>query len=325
MTHKLIIDADPGIPDALAILAAMAESSVDLIALTGTAGTVSGHQATRNLQYLTGIADPVRHPRIGQSDIAVAPADAAPAGLPSQYVLNGRFGLGEIEPTVPDLHNRRESAKLICDVARQFPQEVTILCLGPLTNLAMALDLEPQLPGLLDSAIVMGGAFAAGGDVTSAAEFNVWADPGAAQTVLASSLRKRVVPRDVADASMLTFDDIDRLTGLIPSTPSGELINHLLTFSVRSRRQHLPTESVTVPAAFGLAVLVGDCETQSDAAWVQIELQGTITTGMTVLEQRAVRNRLANCEIITAMNSHCVLDLLCRNLRRIATQGTAES
>ncbi|MCA9063946.1 MAG: nucleoside hydrolase [Planctomycetaceae bacterium] len=317
MPTKLLIDADPGISDALTVLAAMADPSIDLLALTGVAGTVSGQQATRNLQFLTGIADPLRHPRIGQSDTAVAPADAAPVGMPSHYLLNGRFGLGDVEPEVPDLHNRRESAKLICDVAREFPQQLSVLCLGPLTNLAMAMDLDAELPNLLDSITILGGAFAGGGDVTSAAEFNIWADPGAAQVVLNANVRKRLIPRDVSDVPLLTFDDVDRLTGLIPSTPAGECINSMLLFAVRSSRQHLPTESVSIPAAHALSVVAGTASAQGDAGWVEIELQGRITTGMTVLERRSVRNRLANCEIITSTDHHAVTDTLCLNLRRV--------
>jgi inosine-uridine nucleoside N-ribohydrolase len=151
LAQKIIIDADPGIGDALAILVALADSSLDVLGLTAVAGMVSGIQATRNLHYLIGIADPLRHPRVGQSDVAVCSADQTPLGLPHPQALNGRFGLGEVDPLVPDLHNRRESAKLIVDLVREHPNEVRIVSFGPLTNVAMALDLDPELPFLLIS------------------------------------------------------------------------------------------------------------------------------------------------------------------------------
>jgi len=132
VAQKLIIDADPGIGDALAILVAMADPSVEVIGLTAVAGTVSGVQATRNLHYLVGLADPLRHPRVGQSDAASSPAEEMSAGVPHPQALNGRFGLGDVDPLVPDLHNRRESAKLIVDLVREHPQEVRLI--EPISN-----------------------------------------------------------------------------------------------------------------------------------------------------------------------------------------------
>lgn len=77
--------------------------------------------------------------------------------MPLQQSLNGRLGLGEVDPRVPDLHNRRESPKLIVDLVREHPNEVRILTFGPLTNVAMAFDLDPDLPLLLNGVICLGG------------------------------------------------------------------------------------------------------------------------------------------------------------------------
>lgn len=98
LAQKIIIDADPGIGDALA-RTAMADSSLEVLGLTAVAGMVSGIQATRNLHFLIGIADPLRHPRVGQSDVAVCSADQTPLGMPHPQALNGRFGLGESRST----------------------------------------------------------------------------------------------------------------------------------------------------------------------------------------------------------------------------------
>ena len=214
MTQKFIIDADPGIGDALAILVAMADPSIDVLGLTAVAGSVSGVQATRNLHYLIGLADPLRHPRVGQSDIAEASADHIPSGMPLQQSLNGRMGLGEVDPRVPDLHNRRESPKLIVDLVREHPHEVRILTFGPLTNVAMAFDLDPDLPLLLNGIMCLGGVMRRSGDVTATSEFNIWSDPQAARTVMRSPVGKILIPLDVSNDPGLTFDDVDRLSGL---------------------------------------------------------------------------------------------------------------
>jgi inosine-uridine nucleoside N-ribohydrolase len=103
---------------------ALADPSWMCVALTACGGTVSGPQATRNLHYLTDPMDPLRHPRIGQAAFSEGRLAELPEGLPHPQALHGRFGLGDVEPLVPDLHNRRESARLIVDVVREHPGEL---------------------------------------------------------------------------------------------------------------------------------------------------------------------------------------------------------
>jgi inosine-uridine nucleoside N-ribohydrolase len=318
VVQKLLIDADPGIGDALAILTAMADPSLDVLAITATAGTVSGHQATRNLHYLIELSDPSRHPRVGQSDVKHVPAGEAPAGMPLQSLLNGRFGLGETEPQVPDLHNRRESAKLIVDVVREFPGEVRLLTLGPLTNIAMAFELDPELPMLLNGVVCLGGAFRTGGDVTAAAEFNIWADPLAARTVIHSHAGKTLVPLDISQQPVLTFEDIERLSGLIPSTPIGELVTSMMQFLVRATRQHLPFEGISLSSVAALAVAGRSERFSVSAGTVDVETSGDISTGLTVLDQRAVRSSQSNADLVTQLDSAAVIDYFCRSIRRVA-------
>lgn len=318
MAQKLIIDADPGIGDALTILTAMADPALDVLAVIPTSGTVSGRQATRNIHYLIELADPLRHPRIGQSDGSLVPANQAPPGMPVQTLLNGRFGLGECEPQVPDLHNRRESAKLMVDIIREFPGEVRLLTLGPLTNVAMAFELDPELPMLLNGLVCQGGAFQAGGDVTAAAEFNIWADPLAARTVIHSHVGKTLVPLDISQSPVLTFEDIERLSGLIPSTPIGELVTSMMHFSVRATRQHLPREGVSLPGIASL-VVAGRTERFTVAPYsVDVETSGDITTGMTLLDQRPIRPGQTNADIVTKLDAAAVIDYFCRSIRRVS-------
>lgn len=325
MAQKIIIDADPGIGDALAVLIAMADPSLDVLGLTAVAGTVSGVQATRNLHYLIGLADPLRHPRVGQSDLTGCSADQAPAGMPHQQLLNGRFGLGEIDPLVPDLHNRRDSARLIVELVREHPQDVRILTFGPLTNIAMALELDPELPMLLNGLICLGGATERGGDVTAAAEFNMWSDPQAAHIVMKSPVGKILVPLDISQASGLTFDDIDRLSGLIPSTPVGEMVTGLMHFAVRANRQHMPCEDVSLPAVATLAVASRAARFMTETVTLAVETTGELTSGMTVVDQRPFGHSQSNAELVTELDSTAVIDYFCRVVRRIAVSTDGRS
>ena len=319
MTQKLLIDADPGIIDALAVLVALTDSSLELLGVTAVSGTVTGVQATRNLHYLIGLADPLRHPRVGQSDVATCAADQTPCGMPAPCLLNGRFGLGETEPNVPDLHNRRESAKLIVDIVREYPGEVRVLTLGPLTNLALAIDLDPELPLIMQDLVCLGGAFHAGGDVTAAAEFNIWADPLAAGHVLGTPVGKTLVPLDVTLGTMLTFEDIDCVSGLIPSTPIGEAIASLMHFSARATRQHLPREGISLPAIGALAVAARAGRFTFRPRVVDVETSGAICAGMTVADHRPGRPRQTNADVVTELDHAAIVDYFCRGLRRVAT------
>lgn len=318
MTQKLIIDADPGIVDALAILVAMVDPTVDLLALTATSGAVSGVQATRNLHFLTGLADPLKHPRIGQSDLPSESLPELPAGMPSPSQLNGRFGLGELQPNVPDLHNRRESAKLIVDVVRESPGEVRILTLGPLTNISLAIDLEPELPLLLNGLVILGGAFASGGDVTPVAEFNIWSDPSAARSVIRSPIAKTILPLDVTQNAGLNFEDIEHLSGLIPSTPIGELVTSLMQFAVRATHQFLPRESIAIPAVCGLAVAARSERFTVKSRSVDVETGGDLCNGMMVMDQRPFRVAHPNVDVVTEIDDAAVVDYFCRNIRRVS-------
>ena len=318
MTRKIIIDADPGIADALAILVALADPSIDVLGLTAVSGSVSGIQATRNLQHLVGLADPLRHPRIGQSDSADAPADHIPSGMPLQQSLNGRKGLGDVDPLVPDLHNRRESPKLIVDLVREHPQEIRILTFGPLTNVAMAMDLDPDLPLLLNGLICLGGVMQQSGDVTPSAEFNMWSDPQAARAVMRSPTGKIIVPLDVTQSPGLTFDDVDRLSGLIPSTPVGEFIIGLLQFAARANHQFLPREEVPIPAAAVLAIAAQSAAFVTETVILDVETTGELTSGMTIVDRRRFGLRQTNAEMITQLDVTSVIDYFCRGLRRIA-------
>ena len=317
MVRRVVIDADPGIADALAILIALAEPSVEVLALTACSGTVSGIQATRNLHQLTELSALERYPRVGQSDRDCG-CQKSSAVTVSSPELNGKFGLGEIEPLIPDLHNRRESSRLLVDLFREHPQQVDLLTLGPLTNLALALDLEPELPMLMGRTVCLGGSLHTVGDVTAAAEFNFWSDPAAARTVLNSPAEKTLVPLESSCQLGLTFADLDRLNGLIPSTPAGEFITSTLQSYARSCRQRLPNEEICLPSITALSVLLGWGQFESTQVVSDVETSGELTSGALILDRRPARSARTNAEVVTGLDTEAVMDGLFRGLQRAA-------
>src|SRR5688500_12591123 len=143
MPTKLVIDADPGIGDAFAIAIALLDPEVDVVALTATAGQVSGAQASHNIHAILALLDPDRRPRIGDCERPV-PALPEDGREFSPLLLNGPGGLGDCSPPVATLHHRHEAVKLMAELVRSEPNEITLLTLGPLTNVELAVDMHAE-------------------------------------------------------------------------------------------------------------------------------------------------------------------------------------
>src|SRR5262249_7219311 len=150
MPRKVILDVDPGIDDAVALALALFDPRLEVVAVTAVAGNVSAEQATRNVQTIIEQLDPPRLPRIGA---AVEPERAAPVDARH---IHGADGLGNADFPVAELHQRHPSEKVIADEIRAAPDSVTIIALGPLTNVASALRRDPTLAGQIGHLLVTG-------------------------------------------------------------------------------------------------------------------------------------------------------------------------
>ena len=306
---KLIIDADPGIGDALAVTAALLDPEVDLIALTGVAGRVSGQQATRNLQAVVALLDPPKWPRIGRGEggPAITPAD----DRPDPVLLNGEGGLGEFQAYDAEPADRTESDKLLADLVRANPNEVTLLTLGPLTNLHRATGRDPQFLELVGEVVCLGGAVACGGDVTAAAEFNIFADAEAARHVLRSRSTVTMLPLDVSDGVTLTLDQFDRLNA-DPNTRLGRLLGLLLPYYFRAHHQYLGQESVCVGELAALAAVTARRLFSRERMRVDVETSGELTAGATVFDRRGVAHHETNVDVFDEADTQGVIDHFAR-------------
>ena len=192
MARKIIIDTDPGVDDAQAILLAASHPELDLIGLTTVFGNVPVELATANALRLVDL--------IGQP-IPVAQGAAQPLAQAAREhpdFVHGADGFGNIHwPASQRQADTRPAAQFIVERARADPGALTLIAIGPLTNLAQALELEPELPGLVEQLIVMGGAVFRPGNVTPAAEANIICDPHAADKVFAVPWPLTLVGLDV--------------------------------------------------------------------------------------------------------------------------------
>ena len=314
MPQKIIIDADPGIGDALAIAMALADPELDVIALTAVGGAVSAVQAGRNLQSLVEALDPPKWPRIGQAEAAQRMLEAesvapSPEWINQQRLLHGPDGLGDFPVAVAD------AAKLMTELVREFPDEITLLTLGPLSNVALAADRDSGFLGGLRSLVCLAGTVASEGDVTAAAEFNVFHHPEAARVVLKSPTMKSIVPRDVSQRVMLTFDQLDRL-GLSQSTRCGDLLRSLLPFWLRAHRQHLGVEGIWLAEITALAAIAQPRLFKRRTLSIDVETEGRLTRGMTVFDRRQRPAWHNNVDALLEVDAQGVLDYFTQMLRK---------
>ena len=190
---KVIYDTDPGVDDAMALYYALAHPAIDVVGITTTFGNVSVAQAATNALYLTAIAG-----RSMPVTLGIATPWCRPGGEPPAYI-HGADGLGNLASRVATSSqlDPRSSAQYIVDMARAHPGEITLVAVGPLGNLSLALKLEPRLPSLLREVIIMGGAITEPGNVSPVAEANIWNDPHAADQVFTAGWKLTMVGLDV--------------------------------------------------------------------------------------------------------------------------------
>jgi len=208
---KLVIDTDPGVDDAMAILYAGAHPGLELIGLTSVFGNVPVAIATRNALFLAemaGLAIPVAE------GAAVPLVQALP---PHPDFVHGVEGFGDLPPVRPKGRaDPRSAAQFLCEVTAARPGEVTICAVGPLTNLAAALALDPKIARNVARVVVMGGAVTCPGNVNEHAEANIWNDPHAAKIVFGAGWPVTLVGLDVTEQVRCTPGDF---SGLAKDSP----------------------------------------------------------------------------------------------------------
>src|SRR5689334_15035806 len=235
MARKIILDIDPGIDDAVALCMALCEPSLDVLAVTATGGTVLPEQSTSNVQAIVEQLDPPRWPRLGTAAVdQMLRADGRH--------LFGADGMCGAHFAVAKRHHQHSSVKVICDEVRSAPGDVTIISTGPLTNIASALQQQPDLAQMIRHLIMIGGTIGGPGNVTAAAEFNIYCDAEAARAVFHSSVTKTLIPIDISSRVLLTFELLEKLPN--GDSRSGELLRRLLPGAYRAYRQHLGIEGI---------------------------------------------------------------------------------
>jgi len=315
--EKLIIDADPGVGDAIAIALALSDPDLDVIAVTATAGLVSGEQAFRNLQTLVSMLDPPRWPRLGWSSAArtMLPESPERSGV---FFRDGHYGLADCEIIEALPHTPVDSAKILSDLVREWPGEFTLLTLGPLTNLQLAMDRHPAFLEQLKGLYCLGGSLSAHGNVTAASEFNIYADPESARNVLTWPATKTLIPIETSHHFGLTFDQYDALR-IDEFSRLGMFLHKTLPYLLRENRIQLGREGALLPELVALAAVSRSRLFERKSLRIDVEIAGELTRGMTVFDRRGVESRQPNIDVLTEVDHVGVRDYLTRLVRAADT------
>ncbi|MDP9021845.1 MAG: nucleoside hydrolase [Actinomycetota bacterium] len=273
----IVLDCDPGQDDAMAIL--LAARHLDVVGITTVHGNQSLDKVTRNALKILTLAS-LEH-------IPVHPGAARPFVGEAHHAaeVHGETGLDGAQLPEPAIGPRPRHAVDFLREAAVEHEPLTLVATGPLTNVAAALQLDPALAGRLEQITLMGGAVT-GGNVTPAAEFNIWADPEAARLVLRSGVPIRMAGLDLTHQAIVGPQELDRLRAT--GTRVGEICVDLLSFySARaSARTGLAGAPLHDPCA--VAWMIDPSLIEARPMHVDVELHGELTRGMTVCDSRPV-------------------------------------
>jgi len=313
MPKKIILDLDPGVDDALAVLLALYHPEVELVAVTSVGGNVPPGVASRNVSGILGLFDPPRWPRVG---VASLPDD----GLP----VEGRYGLPvdcleAAQLKVAELRSPHPAEKVICEEVRAAPGQVTVVALGPLTNIARAFIRDPELPSLINRLWISGGSVSVGGNITPAAEFNIYCDPKAARYVFRSHASKVLVPLDVTNKVLFTFD---HLLNLPPATTRvGDFLRTILPPAFRSYREKLGIEGIHIHDTLTLMAAIQPDLLEYEELAGDVEIEGELCRGATVFDRRRVPEWQRNVTVARKMESDRAIELVMSGLDHAALRA----
>lgn len=307
MAKKILLDVDPGIGDAVAMCLALADPEAEVVAVTATGGNVLPDQATRNVQALVEQLDPERWPRLGTAD-------------PDQVLrtdnreLCGEDGLCGAMFRLAELHHLHPSAKVMADEIRLAPGGVTIIAGGPLSNIAAVLKLEPDLAMQIGHLIIVGGTYRGPGDVTAAAEFNIFCDAQSAQLVFNTPMTKTLLPLDVSSTAVLDLDAVAQLSK--ESSRTGRVLGAILPGAFRSFRQRLGVEGILAPEAIAVVTALHPDLVSTERIYADVEIAGELTHGATVFDRRRNSPVRPNLDVVVELDAEGAIDRLVRTLRQ---------
>jgi purine nucleosidase len=311
MTKRILLDTDPGIDDALAILLAIASPEIQLDGIATVHGNCLVEQATINALSLLELA--------GASNIPVAKGFNLPLVQPSLLALetHGGSGIGYAKLPEPRIkHLGQHGSDFLIERIMSAPGEITLVAIGPLTNVAVAIRKEPRIVGALKELIIMGGAVRHQGNSSPMAEFNIHVDPHAAHVVFHAGIPTMLVPLDVTYQCILTPEDVKRLNKI--DSPITKFIDDSTRFYMEFHDEYQKIEGCAIndPLALALAFMPELCTYEEH--YVDVDISGGVSMGNTFADFYKHYKRPANMRIALGVKTRGFMELFLGRMENLA-------
>ena len=309
--RRIIIDTDPGQDDAIAILLALGSPELEVVGITAVAGNVPLALTEKNARKICELA--------GRPDIKVYPGAVRPLvrrPVTAEHV-HGKTGLDGPslpEPTMP-LQEQHAVDFIVETVMNEESGSITLCPLGPLTNIALALNREPRIAPRIREIVLMGGGFFEGGNVTPTAEFNIYVDPHAADVVFRSGIPIVVMPLDVTHKALTTAKRVQAFRAL--GSKVGEAAAALLDFFERFDEEKYGTDGGPLHDPCVIAYLLRPELFNGRQCNVAVEIASELTMGMTVVDWWGVTDRPKNALVMRDIDADGFFALLTERLGRL--------
>jgi purine nucleosidase len=331
----VLVDCDTGIDDSLALLYAVASPECDLVAVTCSAGNVSLEQVAENTRAVLELA--------GRADVEVAIGRGEPLVRPlvTTPETHGPRGIGyaELPPARMPLSSRF-GPDVIIEEARRRPGQLTLVAIAPLTNVALAVRAEPELPALLRRLVIMGGSYRSSGNTAPTSEWNASCDPEAAKIVFdafgafgvgRAPIRPIALGLDVTERAKLTPDHLARLAARAGCAPDGRhpdgSTNPILRYVADALRFYMEFHSrydgfygAFIHDPLALATALDLTLVRTEAVTVDVELAGTLTAGETVADWRRRWGRPPNADVAVEADAGRFFDLFIERVGGLAAR-----
>lgn len=286
---KIILDCDPGHDDMIAIMLALSRKEIEVVGITTVAGNQTGEKTYQNaLKTLT---------LINRKDVKVFRGFDKPIlreliTAPKIHGVSGLDGANLPEPNVEQI--KIHAVDFIIDTLLNSNEKIYIVPTGPLTNIAISLLKEPKIKEKIEKIVLMGGAIF-DSNITPAAEFNIYVDPEAAKIVLNSEIPIVMIGLDVTNKAILTFDDIEKIEKMNGKVSS--VVGPLLRFFANSNKEFFGFNGAPIHDALTIAYLIDEKVLTLKEYFVDIETQGELTRGRTVVDVYGVLKRKPNASV----------------------------
>lgn len=307
MVIKLVVDSDPGIDDALAIALSLNSPEVKVHVLAAANGNLPAEECLKNIYRILGLLGVRDKPLIGVG------RDWPRSGEDARHI-HGKDGLANTYLPVFSHNAAEPAAKLIASILTGSPEPVTILALAPLTNVADTIDRIGTTGANVERVVIMGGAFHVPGNASPTAEFNIYHNPEAARLVINSSLPIVIVPLDITTSLVFTVRDFDVFSHC--RTGAGKLARNLLPFYLQAHRRYLGLDGVYLHDVVATAFVMAPEIFETKKAWCDVETEGEITRGTTVIDDRPISPKAPNVEVVTGFDAEALKNFILSRLSR---------